>query len=186
MSDKYRIPDNALSDSEDEGTGGRRDRQSFKIKNKPGNTSSRASPIPRRALREKPAKRDSNLSHGGNESVGAPAKPVSKRHTRSNGLIEADNAKHAHAEPQAEDMEQTPHPADDDDANMADAELDADDDHMDVDEGATPPVRPRSHSMTAYNGNGASLNGGDAAGNDAALPQQMETDSVGGQRPASA
>ncbi|TPX61386.1 hypothetical protein SpCBS45565_g07273 [Spizellomyces sp. 'palustris'] len=146
MSEKYRIPDNALSDSEDEGVGGRRDRQSYRnakhkeLRERIG-ASPRGSPAPRRTLRDRTAKRESEEM----TSIIQSPKATEMSANEPKGTTIMDIVA-------KEELEQTPQLAEDDDANMADAEPDADEDVMDLDEDATPPVRRTSHTLT-----GASL-----------------------------
>ncbi|KAJ3014498.1 histone deacetylase [Thoreauomyces humboldtii] len=152
MSDKYRIPENGLSDSEDEG-GGRRDRQSFRnAKHKEIRERQRvaaeaaggASPIPRRAQRERNGARE--LDSNGQLRPGRPLSPSKLASKRQLQLpaIEGDPMV-----PEYGGDTTVLGGGDDDDANMADAEPE-DDDTMDVDEEPIVPVKRPSLSLGGY------------------------------------
>ncbi|KAJ3166320.1 Histone deacetylase 2 [Geranomyces variabilis] len=154
MSDKYRIPDNALSDSEDEGVGQRRDRQSFRnAKHKEqrererlraaANSNGQGAPAPRRRGEKPSAGTNQNGAGSANKNIG-PKSSV-------NGQSAAGGEPDLDADEGASSMQ-----LDDDDlANMADAEPDGEEDEgvpldaMDVDMDPAAAVRmPKRPSLS--------------------------------------
>ncbi|TPX62073.1 hypothetical protein PhCBS80983_g00635 [Powellomyces hirtus] len=156
MSDKYRIPDNALSDSEDDGAQ-RRDRQSYRNakhkelkereRQRVANTAGR-SPISRKPLREKPVTREFE-KNGQPKPLAGRLSPTSASNGQLPDSIEGDLVVTDY------DMDSSTLAVDDDDANMADAEPDGEDeDAMEVDVPAptTRIVKRPSLSIGGYVG----------------------------------